>query len=163
MLYSMMSTSMITQLCIARQRIVCESAGCSFPTMSFGQDGWAIPLSKTVKRKVFVPLISCSTQMTVIIQLSCRFGTVLLLDCASDEVQRMRCESKYNPHSKKNRLALPYRRTSYGEKTCCNRNLPRVPMWERDGAGCKNRDRQRAKSTGRSEIRHVFGIAEICG
>ena len=47
--------------------------------------------------------------------------------------------------------------------TFCSRNLPRVPVRERDGAGCQNRHRQRAKGIGRSEIHHVFGIGEGCG
>src|SRR6266567_3711258 len=54
------------------------------------------------------------------------------------------------------------KRRSCVEKTCWSRNLPRVPVRERHGAGCKNRDRQCAKGIGRFEIDHVFGIGEGC-
>ena len=58
---------------------------------------------------------------------------------------------------------IPGWRSSCGEKIGSRRNLPRVPVWERDGAGRKDRHRQRAKGIGRSEIHHVFGIGEGCG
>ena len=46
------------------------------------------------------------------------------------------------------------------EKICCSHNLHRVPECECDGAGRQNRNRQRAKSDGRSEIHHLFGNAK---
>ena len=55
------------------------------------------------------------------------------------------------------------RRSRCGEETGFRRNLLRVPRWDRDGAGRKNRHRQREKGIGRSHIRHVFGIGQGCG
>ena len=43
-----------------------------------------------------------------------------------------------------------------------NRDLRRVPGRKRDGAGWENRNRERAKSVGRSQIHHVLGIREGC-
>src|SRR5262249_19097489 len=76
--------------CTTKPRIACESAGSSSQTMSFGLDVWLMLLSTTVKPRVFARSTSCSTETTATIRPSCRFGMVLRLDFACDEVSRMK-------------------------------------------------------------------------